>query len=95
MLVHESTYTEEIAQKVGPGPQHSSAKSIAKFAELHQLTNLILTHFSARYQDDSSQSPCIKDIENEASTYFTGKLFLANDLDCYSLNTKSELSKII
>ncbi|MEF9929746.1 MAG: MBL fold metallo-hydrolase, partial [Massilia sp.] len=32
VLVHESTYTEEVLQKIGPGPRHSSAMRVARFA---------------------------------------------------------------
>ena len=30
VLVHEATYTDEVLQKVGPGPQHSSARMVAR-----------------------------------------------------------------
>ncbi|BBI48598.1 hypothetical protein HORIV_10190 [Vreelandella olivaria] len=49
MLVHEATYTEEMSQKAGD-VGHSYAKLVAAFAELVQLPNLVLTHFSPRYQ---------------------------------------------
>lgn len=94
VLVHEATYTEDIAIKVGTGPQHSYAKLVAQFANDIGLDNLVLTHFSPRYQDTPHSSPSILDIENEASTVYSKNLFLANDLDCYRLNKQGQLTKI-
>ncbi|CAG2159746.1 unnamed protein product [Oppiella nova] len=51
LLIHETTYTQSILDKVGAGPMHSSAKMVAEFAESIQLPNLIATHLSARYHD--------------------------------------------
>ena len=51
LLVHEATYTEAILQKVGPGPTHSSVQRVAQFAAVRGVPNLILTHFSARYDN--------------------------------------------
>lgn len=93
VLVHEATYTDAIAQKVGQGPQHSSAKLVAEFAESSAIKNLILMHFSSRFQDGDSASPSINDIENEARAHYSGNLFLANDLDVYTLDTTGYLNK--
>jgi len=93
VLVHEATYTYDIAQKVGAGPMHSSAKIVAEFAGKHQLENLVLTHFSARYQNDSSSSPSIWDIEQEARAYYGGNLLLASDFDSYKLDKRGVLAR--
>lgn len=92
VLVHEATYTDEVAQRVGPRPQHSSAKTVAQFAEQTQLPNLVLTHFSPRYQDDGSDSP-LRQLEEEARAYYHGHLFLACDLCVYRLNQEGVLQK--
>lgn len=94
VLVHEATYTMEIAQKVGPGPQHCAAQTIAEFGAAAKLPNLVLTHFSARYQDDVSRSPSIKDIEDEAKQYYQGNLILARDFDLLRLNKEGDLSPV-
>ncbi len=94
VIVHESTYTDEVLQKVGPEVQHSSAKQVAQFAESIELNNLVLTHFSARYQNDKTKSPCIDDIANEARQYYSGNVLLANDFDVYHLNKLKELNKL-
>ena len=85
LIVHEATYTHDIAEKVGKGPQHSCAKIVAEFAERQGVPNVILTHFSARYQDDTEKSPSIAEIEQEALNFYSGQLYLANDLDVFRL----------
>ena len=92
VLVHEATYTDEVAQKVGPTPQHSSAKMVAEFAQSCQLNNLVLTHFSPRYQTHASRSHSIFEIQYEAQKYYNGHLFLANDFDCLHLSTEGLLT---
>lgn len=94
VLVHESTYTMEVAQKVGPAPQHCAAQTIATFAQEVGLRNLVLTHFSARYQDDVSRSPSIQDVRTEAESYYTGSLFLAHDFALFGLDREGALAKV-
>ncbi|MCW8978554.1 MAG: ribonuclease Z, partial [Marinobacter sp.] len=50
VVIHEATYTQEVSDRVGPWPQHSSAAQVARFAEAAGVPNLVLTHFSSRYQ---------------------------------------------
>jgi ribonuclease Z len=91
VLVHEATYTEEVLQKVGPGPQHSSARATAAFAESAAIPNLILTHFSPRYQQ-AGNGPSMADVEAEARSAYGGNLFLASDLQRYALDRHGVLS---
>lgn len=94
VLVHESTYTEAIAIKVGKGPQHSSAKQVAKFAASCQVKNLVLTHFSSRYQDHEFEGEgSITEISREAKRFYTGNVFLAKDFDTYHLGIDGVFSK--
>jgi len=95
VLVHEATYTQDIAIKVGSGPQHSYAKLVAQFANNVGLDNLVLTHFSPRYQNAINSSPSIFDIENEARTEYSKNLFLANDFDHFILNKQGALAKTV
>jgi len=90
LLVHEATYTEEVLQKVGPGPQHSSARATAAFAEAAGIPNLILTHFSPRYQQVGN-GPSMADVEAEARAAYTGNMFLASDLQRYTLDRQGAL----
>ena len=87
VLVHEATYTEAILDKVGPAPMHSSAKRVADFAREVQLPNLVLTHFSPRYHE-------LGEIEQEARAAYTGRLFLARDLERYALDRHGELAPV-
>ncbi len=86
VLIHEATYTQEISDRVGSWPQHSSAGQVARFAETAGVPNLVLTHFSSRYQFRADQGPVIDDIGDEARTFYSGNLHLARDLAHYRLN---------
>jgi ribonuclease Z len=57
------------------------------------VPNLVLTHFSPRYQEGEG-SPSIKDIENEARDVYAGQLFLARDFDRYLLDRQGQLSLV-
>lgn len=92
VLIHEATYTEEALLKAGPGPQHSSAQSVARFAQQAGIPHLVLTHFSARYHGNRDGHPSLADIEAEARAAYAGKLFLANDLDRYVLDKQGVLA---
>jgi ribonuclease Z len=85
VLIHEATYTEYVAEKVGKIPQHSDAKTVAKFANDTSIPNLILTHFSPRYQT-------ITEIEDEARNFYEGNLFLAHDFDHFYLKVDGSLT---
>jgi ribonuclease Z len=82
LLIHESTYTEAVLQKVGPGPTHSSALRVARFAEQVGLPNLILTHFSPRYDHPAAMA----ELRDEACGAYGGTLFLAHDLARFELD---------
>ncbi|MGR0303905.1 ribonuclease Z [Acinetobacter beijerinckii] len=89
LLIHESTYTQAILDKVGSGPMHSSAKMIAEFAQQQGLSNLILTHFSPRHQDSAGQQA----ITEEVQACYQGNFYLAQDFDQFSLDETGQLSK--
>ena len=88
--MHESTYTDEVLQKVGSQVQHSSARRVAEFTSSLGLKNLVLTHFSARYTNEN-----ISDIYDEATLFYSGNLFLANDFETYHLNKQHELASAL
>nr|AIF10246.1 ribonuclease Z (rnz) [uncultured marine thaumarchaeote KM3_44_G08] len=50
-LVFDSTYLDELKEKAIQ-TLHSTAKEAAVFAKNANVSNLILTHFSARYKDE-------------------------------------------
>ncbi|OAN93770.1 MBL fold metallo-hydrolase [Marinobacter sp. EhC06] len=86
VVVHEATYTQEVSDRVGPWPQHSSAAQVARFAEAAGVPNLVLTHFSSRYQLNPDAYPHIGEIESEATGIYRGKLYLARDFARYTLS---------
>ncbi|MEH6437815.1 MBL fold metallo-hydrolase [Massilia sp. DD77] len=92
VLVHEATYTQEILDKVGPGPQHSSALKVARFAAEAGVANLVLTHFSPRYQEGEGPLS-LSALETEARSAYDGPLFLARDLDQFVLGREGELRR--
>ena len=85
VLVHEATFTQPILERNGNSFGHSTAAAVAQFAEGAKVRNLVLTHFSARYQNDPRRSPCIDDVRDEALAHYTGQLTLAQDLQRYHL----------
>lgn len=95
LLVHEATYTQTIADKIAIknhhfNPQHSSAKVVAEFAKTYALPNLILTHFSARYQpfDDVNNTTLnMGHIRTEVEKYYQGNYWLAEDFAEFDVTT--------
>jgi ribonuclease Z len=51
-LVFDSTFSDEMKEKAIQS-LHSTAKEAATFAKNSNVSNLILTHFSARYKDEN------------------------------------------
>jgi ribonuclease Z len=92
VLVHEATYTEPVLHKVGPAPQHSSALRVARVAEQARVPNLVLTHFSPRYQKEHGPLS-MADIEAEARSAYGGQLFLAEDFATYALARDGTLAR--
>lgn len=102
LVVHEGTYTESVLAKIqakltnndsssGIDPMHSTAAQVAKFAENTGVPNLILTHFSARYQgydDATSDTPNMADIRLEAEQHYHGNLWLAKDFAQFTVADK-------
>lgn len=93
-LVHEATYTEAIAANGKADYGHSTAASIARFAESAGLPHLLLTHFSARYQADARRTPSLADLRAEATAHYGGRLFLAEDFARYRLGRDGQLNLI-
>lgn len=90
--VHEATYTEAVLARVGPGPRHSSAASVARAASAAAVPHLVLTHFSPRYHDAPGASPHLSEIETEARAHYAGQLHLAHDMQYFTLSQEGVLS---
>ncbi|MBK5011694.1 MBL fold metallo-hydrolase [Pseudomonas sp. S60] len=85
VLVHEATFTQPAVERTGVTYGHSTAADVAHMAESAGVRNLVLTHFSARYQADPQRSPSIDDVRHEAQAHYRGNLTLAADLQRYHL----------
>lgn len=91
LLVHEATYSSDILAKIKAknldfDPMHSSALEVGRAAENFSVKNLILTHFSARYQgfdDAASDTPNMATIRLDARQAYQGNLWLAKDFAQY------------
>ena len=93
ILVHESTYTEDLATKAAENG-HSYAKEVASIAQKCLVPNLVLTHFSPRYQNGSAGSLSIEKIRSEAKSEYTGNLYLASDFDRFRLDKSGQIELI-
>ncbi|WMY83447.1 ribonuclease Z [Pseudomonas shirazica] len=85
VLVHEATFTQAVVERTGVTFGHSTAAAVARFAEAAGVRNLVLTHFSARYQHDPRRSPSIDNVRDEALAHYSGQLTLAQDLQRYHI----------
>ena len=88
LLVHEATYTQDVLDKVGPGPMHSSARLLAEAAQAAAVPNLVLTHFSARHQNEEGMAALMA----ETQAHYSGHAFLADDLDVYELDSAGQVT---
>ena len=103
LLVHEATYVQAQLEKVkgnnkGYDPMHSSAAQVAKAASAMGIQQLILTHFSARYQsfeDASSDMPNMAHIRADAEAYYSGALWLAADFAQYMVAPDKETGEVM
>lgn len=79
LLVHEATYTQAIAEAGKADFGHSTAAQVGTFAQSVGVPNLVLTHFSARYQSNPESSPSTEDLRLEAAACYDKTLILAED----------------
>jgi ribonuclease Z len=70
-IIFDSTYSDTLRDKAKDN-YHSTAKEAAELAKRARVSNLILTHFSARYED-------VEELVNEAKTIH-GSVIAAKDL---------------
>ena len=99
LLVHEATYTHEVMMAIQArnpdfDPMHSSAHIVGTFAQKMSLKNIILTHFSARYQsfdNPDSETPNMAYIRLDAQSVYQGNIWLAEDFAQYSVNGATDL----
>ena len=82
LLVHEATYTSDVAGGLAFDPGHSTAAAVAAAAEQASIPNLVLTHISARYATTpDARGRDVEDLRKEAENAYSGCLFVADDFD--------------
>jgi len=99
LLVHEATYTHEVLMAIQArnpefDPMHSSAHIVGTFAQKIGVQNLILTHFSARYQsfdNPESETPNMAYIRLDAQSVYKGNLWMAVDFAQYTVDGAATL----
>ena len=91
LLVHESTYTQEVYDALLTKFLHTTAKKLGKAAQKHHVKNLIATHISARYSQGSSYNTQM--ICDEIKSSYKGNCFVANDFDIFYLFRNGVLEK--
>nr|WP_189673798.1 MBL fold metallo-hydrolase [Pseudomonas khorasanensis] len=94
VLVHEATFVQAAIDHIRANYGHSSAAAVAGFAEAVGVRNLVLTHFSARYQANPALSPSIEDVRSEAAALYHGQLILARDLQRYHFDRSGHLQPV-
>jgi len=102
LLVHEATYSSDILAKIKTknldfDPMHSSALEVGRAAETLGVKNLILTHFSARYQgfdDEMSTTPNMATIRLDARQSYQGNLWLAKDFAQYLVDGAKSMDAV-
>jgi ribonuclease Z len=78
LLIHESTYTQEIFDNMDIKYMHTTAKNLGIIAQKYNIKNLIATHISPRF---TTNEPIL----NEIKKYYNGNAFVANDFDEFEL----------
>ena len=94
VLVHEATFTEAAVNDARGSFGHSTAAAVAAFAQEAGLPNLVLTHFSARYQQAPGRGACIDELHDEAKARYPGTLFLADDFLRLHLSKEGALQRV-
>ncbi len=92
LLIHESTYTQDVFDSLKKKQKHTTSKTLALAAKKANIKNLIATHISARYSLlKKDNSHFIGEIEEEIREFFDGNFFVAKDFDRFYLNENKKL----
>jgi ribonuclease Z len=91
LLVHECTYTQDAYDRLPEKVLHTTAKDLGEAAEKRHLKNLIATHINPRYSSHSRLD--VQEVYDEIKESYTGRLFIANDLDIYTVGRNRIVEK--
>ena len=78
MLYHEATFMDDM-QKRAADTKHSTTKQAAKIAQMANVRNLIIGHFSARYKDVEPLLEEAREIFERTELAVEGRLFEFKD----------------
>jgi ribonuclease Z len=92
LLVHECTYTQEDYDHLQVKVLHTTGKDLGLAVQKRSVKNLIATHINPRYNKKSDKG--IEAIYNEIAKYYSGTLFIADDLDVYSVKRDGIVEKM-
>ncbi|PHQ65427.1 MAG: ribonuclease Z [Sulfurimonas sp.] len=91
LLVHESTYTQEIFDNLAIKILHTTAKDLGVTAHKRNVKHLIANHINPRFSKSSTMD--IDIVYDEIKQNYKGKLFIASDFDTYHLE-RDDLVKV-
>lgn len=92
LLVHESTYTQEVFDALKEKTLHTTARALGAAAEAKGVRNVIATHISPRY--GKSGKHAVSEIEAEIRAQYGGSVFIAGDFDVYTLHRDGAVEKV-
>jgi len=91
LLIHESSYTQEVYDKLAIKVLHTTAKDLGITAQKNHVKNLIAIHINPRYKKHNT--PNVNMIYDEIRRNYSGKIFVANDFDIYYLSRDKIITK--
>lgn len=87
LLIHESTYTQDVYDGLKKKVLHTTSKKLAKVSKKYNVKNLIATHISPRYlKEPKNSQKNISLMEDEIARYYGDYFYIANDLDIFKLD---------
>ena len=92
LLVHECTYTQEDYDHLQVKVMHTTAKDLGIAIQKRSVKNLIATHINPRYNKNGTKGVDV--IYDEIKNYFSGNLFIAEDLDRYFIKRDGSVEKL-
>ncbi|WP_461535551.1 MBL fold metallo-hydrolase [Spongorhabdus nitratireducens] len=95
LLVHEASFSKALRERIGPEYMHSTPEQVGIAAAEAGVGNLILTHFSGRYQKNPKQGEeGIETLRQEAANVYSGPIAMAEDFSCWEVKAGGEIEPV-
>ena len=95
LLVHEASFSTALRERIGPEYMHSTPEQVGVAATEAGVRNIILTHFSGRYQKHPRQGEeGIETLRQEAANVYSGPIVMAEDFSCWEVKAGAELQPV-